>query len=221
MNSVIINESAAESFGWKDPIGRQFRFTFYPSPITVIGVVNDFHFRSLQNKIEPLIITEAGGSAHFITARINSKNIQNSIAYLKHEWEKIFPAFPFEYHFVKDMYSESYREEERLLESVATFASFAVILALLGLLGLSAITALQRTKEIGIRKTLGASIPNIVFLMSKEFIIWIIAANIIAQPVAVYFFGKWLEDFPYRIQMGWWIFVSSGLIALSRPLKRR
>ena len=97
---------------------------------------------------------------------------------------------------------------------MATFASFAVILALLGLLGLSAITALQRTKEIGIRKTLGASIPNIVFLMSKEFIIWIIAANIIAQPVAVYFFGKWLEDFPYRIQMGWWIFVSSGLIAL-------
>ena len=214
LNSVIINESAAKSFGWKDPIGKQFKFTFYPSPITVIGVVNNFHFRSLQNKIEPLIITEAGGHINFITARINSKNIQNSITYLKHEWTKIFPTIPFEYHFIKDMYSESYKVEEQLLEAVATFALFAVILALLGLLGLSSITALQRTKEIGIRKTLGASVSNIVFLISKEFMLWILAANIIAQPAAVYFIGNWLQNFPYRIDIGWWIFVSSGLIAL-------
>ncbi len=112
------------------------------------------------------------------------------------------------------MYSESYKVEEHLLEAVATFALFAVILALLGLLGLSSITALQRTKEIVIRKTLGASVSNIVFLISKEFMLWILAANIIAQPAAVYFIGNWLQNFPYRIDIGWWIFVSSGLIAL-------
>ncbi len=212
--AAIINETAAKILGWKNPIGKRFNFAFDPNLFTVIGVVNDFHFRSLQNKIEPLIFIECWGKKNFVTARVRSNDIQKSIAYLKQEWNRIMPAFPFEYHFVGDMYRESYKAEERLLNTILTFAVIAIVLASLGLLGLTALTAVRRTKEIGIRKTLGASVANIVFLMSRELMFWVIVANIVAQPVAYYFVIRWLRNFPYRIELAWWMFVLSGGAAL-------
>lgn len=212
--AAIINETAAKMLGWENPIGKRFHFAIDPEPFTVIGVVNDFHFRSLQNKIEPLVFIECWGPKHFVTARIRSNDIQKSIAYLKQEWTKLMPAFPFEYHFVRDMYRESYKAEERLLKAILTFAAIAIILASLGLLGLTTLTAVQRTKEIGIRKTLGASVANIVFLMSRELMFWVIVANAIAQPVAYYFVTRWLRDFPYRIELAWWMYLLSGGTAL-------
>jgi putative ABC transport system permease protein len=212
--AAIINETAAKMLGWKNPIGRRFYFALDPKAFTVIGVVNDFHFRSLQNKIEPLVFIECWGNRNFVTARIRSNDIQKSIAYLKQEWTKLMPAFPFEYHFVKDMYHESYKAEERLLKAILTFAAIAIILASLGLLGLTALTAVQRTKEIGIRKALGASVYSILFLMSKEYMFWVVIALVIAQPVAYYFVLQWLRDFPYRIELAWWIFALSGGIAM-------
>jgi putative ABC transport system permease protein len=212
--AAIINETAAKMFGWKNPIGKQFHFAFDPNLFTVIGVVNDFHFRSMQSKIEPLVFIECWGHKNFVTARIRSDGTPQSIAYLRQEWTKLMPAFPFEYHFVKDMYRESYKAEERVLKAILTFAVLAIILASLGLLGLTALTAVRRTKEIGIRKTLGASVANIVFLMSRELMFWVIVANIIAQPVAYYFVIRWLQNFPYRIELTWWMFALSGGAAL-------
>ena len=212
--AAIINGTAAKMLGWKNPIGKRFRFAFDPNLFTVIGVVNDFHFRSLQNKIEPLVFIECWGDKNFVTARVRSNDIQKSIAYLKQEWSKLMPAFPFEYHFVKDMYRESYKAEEQLLKAILTFATIAIILASLGLLGLTALISVQRTKEIGIRKTLGASVASILFLMSKELMLWVIIATVIAQPIAYYFVIHWLYNFPYRIELTWWMFVLSGGIAL-------
>ena len=212
--AAIINETAATMFGWKNSIGKRFKFAFDANYFTVIGVINDFHFRSLQNKIEPLVFIQCWGHKNFVTARLRSNDIQQSIAYLKQEWTKLLPSFPFEYHFVEDMYRESYKTEEQLLKTILTCAAIAIVLASLGLLGLTALTAVQRTKEIGIRKTLGASIPDIVFLMSTELMFWIIIANIIAQPIAYYFVIQWLQNFPYRIDLTWWMFVLSGGIAV-------
>ena len=211
---AIINETAAKMFGWENPIGKKFKFAFDKNYFTVIGVVNDFHFRSLQNKIEPLVFIECWGLKNFVTARIQTNDVQKSITYLRQEWNKILPGFPFEYHFVKDMFRESYKAEDKLLKAILTFAGLAIILASLGLLGLTALTTVQRTKEIGIRKVLGASISNIIFTISKEFLFWVFVANILAQPIAYYFINKWLQNFPYRIDVVWWIFVLSGLTAI-------
>lgn len=212
--AAIINETAAKMLGWKNPVGKRFYFALDPKDFTVIGVVNDFHFRSLQNKIEPLAFIECWGNRNFVTARIRTNDIQKSIAYLKQEWTKLMPAFPFEYHFVEDMYRESYKAEERLLKAILTFAAIAIILASLGLLGLTALTAVQWTKEIGIRKTLGASVPSMLFLMSKELMLWVIIATVIAQPIAYYFVIQWLRNFPYRIELTWWMFVLSGGVTM-------
>ena len=212
--AAIINETAAKMLGWENPIGKRFHFAFDPNPFTVIGVVNDFHFRSLQNRIEPLVFIECWGLKHFVTARIRSNDVQKSIAYLKQEWTKLMPAFPFEYHFVKDMYRESYKAEERLLKAILTFSVIAIVLASLGLLGLTALTAVQRTKEIGIRKTLGASVANIAYLTSRDLMLWVIGANVIAQPVAYYLVTRWLRGFPFRIELTWWMFLLSGGAAL-------
>jgi putative ABC transport system permease protein len=212
--AAIINETAAKMLGWSDPIGRQFRFAFDQQLFTVIGVVNDFHFRSLQNKIEPLVFLQCWGNKNFVTARVRSDDIQKSIAYIRQEWNKIMPSFPFEYHFVKDMYKESYKEEEKLFQAISSFAVLAMILSSLGMLGLIAVIVIKRTKEIGIRKILGASIFNLVFIMSKELMLSILAANIFALPAAVYFINNWLQNFPYRTDINWWVFMSAGGIAV-------
>ena len=211
---AVINETAAKKFGWDTPVGKRFRFAFLDEFFTVIGVMRDIHFRSLQNKIEPLVFVQRGGMTNFVTVRIQSDNIQKSVAFLKQEWQKILPSFPFEYRFVEDLYKESYKEEERLLRIILIFSALAIGLASLGLLGLSALISVQRTKEIGIRKTLGASTPHIVFMLSKDFTRWIIVANIIAWPLAWYIMNKWLQDFAYRIDISLWVFILSGGIAL-------
>jgi putative ABC transport system permease protein len=211
---AVINETAAKKFGWDTPVGKRFRFAFLDEFFTVIGVMRDIHFRSLQNKIEPLVFVQRGGMTNFVTVRIQSDNIQKSVAFLKQEWQKIFPSFNFEYRFVEDLYKESYKEEERLLRIILIFSALAIGLASLGLLGLSALISVQRTKEIGIRKTLGASTPHIVFMLSKDFTRWIIVANIIAWPLAWYIMNKWLQDFAYRIDISLWVFILSGGIAL-------
>jgi len=212
--SAIINQTAAKMLGWSNPVGKRFRFAFSPEYFKVIGIIKDIHFKSLQNKIEPSVFVQCWGNVNFVTARLNSNNIQNSINYLKQQWNKIMPSVPFEYHFIEEMYRENYKKEEKILQAISIFATLAVVLASLGLLGLTALFTLKRTKEIGIRKTLGASITNIVLLMSKELIFWVIAANILALPVAFYSINNWLQNFPYKMEITWWMFALPGVIAL-------
>jgi putative ABC transport system permease protein len=217
-DGAVINESAARIFGWAHPVGKQFRFAFDNHPFSVIGMISDIHFRSLQNKIEPLIFLQCWGNPNFVTVRIQSDDIPGSIQFLQRQWQTMLPSFPFEYHFVKDLYLESYKEEERLLRLIVSFSALAIGLASLGLFGLSLQLSVHRTKEIGIRKTLGASIPSIVFLLSKDFTRSIIVANVVAWPLAWYVMNEWLQAFPYRIGIGWWMFALAGgttlLIAL-------
>ena len=214
--TAIINETAAKQFGWDNPIGKHFRFAFAPNMFTVVGMIKDIHFHSLQNKVKPLIFVQYPdwGSKNFVTARVHSNNIQNSLAYLKQEWNKLFPTFPFVYHFIDDMYRSSYKNEEQMLQIVSTFAVLAIVLASLGLLGLTTLIAVKRTKEIGIRKTLGASVPNILLLLSRDSIVTVIIACFITLPIGSYVVNDWLQNFPYRIKMSWWMFALAGVLAL-------
>lgn len=212
---AIINETAAEILGWAEPIGKRFSFGFNSKLFSVIGVIKDIHFKSLQNKIEPLLFIPMWGNKNFVSVRVDNKNIKKTIKYLKTKWSEILPEYPFKYDFIEDMYYKSYKEEEQLLQAIATFAILAIGLATLGLLGLSALLAYQRRKEIGIRKVLGASSSNIILRMSKEFGIWIVTANLIAQPIAFYFINEWLQNYPYKINIGWDTAFLSGGIAFS------
>jgi putative ABC transport system permease protein len=211
---AVINETAAKMFGWKNPVGKRFRFAFSDQLFTVIGMIRDIHFRSLQNKIEPLVFIQCWGRPNFVTARIQSGKIRESLDFLKQEWQKVLPSFPFEYHFDEDLYRDSYKEEERILGIISTFSALAIGLASTGLLGLSVLIAAQRTKEIGIRKTLGASMSNIFLMLSKDFTGWIVLANVVAWPIAYYAMTKWLQYFAYRIDLTIWPFLLSGLLAL-------
>jgi putative ABC transport system permease protein len=214
--AAIINETAAKQFGWDNPVGKCFRFAFAPNLFRIIGVFQDIHFHSLQTQVEPLIFVQYGdwGPKNFVTVRVHPDNIQNSLDYLKKEWNNVFPSFPFEYQFVEDMYRNSYVKEEKLLKIVTTFAVLAIILALSGLLGLTAIIAVKRTKEIGVRKTLGASVSDILLLLSRDSILTVAMASIITLPIASYGVKGWLQNFPYRIEINWWIFALSGSIAV-------
>jgi putative ABC transport system permease protein len=133
---------------------------------------------------------------------------------LEQFWKKLDPDTPFEYYFVDAIYDQLYKTEERMSKIFLWFTTIAILLSCLGLFGLASFTAERKTKEIGIRKTLGASVSNIVFMLSKNFLQWVIMANLIAWPVAYYFINKWLEDFAYRIDLSWWFFVLAGGIAL-------
>ena len=146
--------------------------------------------------------------------RIRPQNVSTTIAFIKSEWKKFVPDKPFEFFFLNEEFSKLYKAEQRTGEIFTVFSVLAIFIASLGLFGLAAFTAERRSKEIGIRKTLGASVPGIVYLLSKEFTRWVLLANVIAWPVAYFIMSKWLEDFAYRIEMGWWMFLFSGSIAL-------
>jgi putative ABC transport system permease protein len=186
-----------------------------PGPI--IGVVDDFHFESLHDPIRPLIfeftpVDQWGNAYMFI--KINAKNIPATIHYVKEQWEEVAEGLPFNYYFLDEEYNALYKSETQTGNLFLLFTVVSLFIIVIGLLGLIAFVANQKTKEIGIRKVLGASIGNILFMLSKKFMMWILFANIIAWPVAYYFMNKWLQDFAYRIDLSWWIFVLSAGIVL-------
>lgn len=222
--SVIINETAAKKFGWDDPLGKKFIFrtgeagareTIYMS---VIGVVKDFHMHSLREKIEPLIIFYDYSSLRSFSIRIASDNITHTMDLLKNKWKKLDPNRPFVYLFLDDSFDSLYRTEERLQNITFYFGLLAIFIGCLGLFGMASFTAEQRTKEIGIRKVLGASVVGIVRLLARESMLLVAIANLIAWPVAYYALNRWLENFAYRTHVGWEIFVLAGILALAIAL---
>jgi putative ABC transport system permease protein len=209
--SLIFNEAAIKAVGLKNIIGEEVNH--FDQKKKVIGVVEDFNYWTLHEKIEPVVIVldYKGGN---ILARISPGNVIERINILKSKWEETFPDWPFEFTFVDDNINKLYSKEVKMEKLAQYLTILAIITASLGLFGLSAFSAQKRTKEIGIRKVLGASIPNIVKLVSGEFLILVCIANIIAYPVTYYFMNKWLEDFAYRIDISLWMFILSGGIAL-------
>jgi putative ABC transport system permease protein len=215
LSSIIINEKAVKSLNLTDPIGSEIFLIPESSRILkVIGVVKDFHVKSFHNKIEPLFLSINPERFYTIALRIQPTYTQQTIQYLESVWKKVIPGQPFNYTFLDDTYNKLYNSEEKTGQMATIFSLLAIYIACMGLFGLAAFTAEQRTKEIGVRKVLGASVSNIVQLLSKEFVKWVLLANIIAWPIVWYAMNKWLENFAYKIEIGWWVFILAGGIAL-------
>lgn len=204
----ILNESAARQLGWTpaQAIGKKM---FVDGPGYVRGVVKDFNFESLHSQIKPLVLfPEVRG--YTLLLKLNGNDLPQTISFLETKWKELVPYRPFEYHFLDEYYNKLYSSELRLGKVLTIFASIAIILACLGLLGLSSYTAKQRTKEIGIRKVLGASVSNIAALLSVNFVKLVFVAIIISTPIAWWMMNKWLQGFAYKTDMSWWIFVFAG-----------
>jgi ABC-type antimicrobial peptide transport system permease subunit len=208
----ILNEAAIKAMGIESPIGKQF--SLWGTKGAIIGVVKDYHFDSLHKEIEPLILAILPDLYSDICIKIKSDNISNTIGELNSIWEKYVPEYPFEYHFLDESLDNLYRVEDRIGTVFKYFTVIAIIISCLGLFGLASFTTEQRTKEIGIRKVLGATIPNILFLITKDFTAWVLMANIVAWPVAYYAMHRWLQNFAYRTNIGISTFIFSATVAL-------
>ena len=207
-SGYILNEEAVKEIGWNEPIGKKFNDGL------VIGIVKNFHYKSLYEPVKPLYISVNPDNINFLSIRINPKNVTASLDYIQQSWKELFPHSPFEYFFFNNHLDKLYKSETKLASIFNWFSGLTIMISCLGLIGLTSISVVNKNKEIGIRKVLGESVEGIVFMITKEFIIIIFVANIIAWPVAYYFMSKWLEDFAYRIEISWLIFVLSGLIVL-------
>jgi putative ABC transport system permease protein len=213
--AMIVNESAMKMFGYHSPqqiVGK--KFDQWGRRGIVIGVVRDFHFRSLQEVIKPLSIRIEPDGCNLISISVSGKNLPQTISAIENKWKTFIPNRPFSYDFLDEFFDQQYRSEDRFGRLFLNFAILAIFISCLGLLGLASYSTLQRTKEIGVRKVMGASLMNIVNLLSIDFLKLVILSFVIAAPIAWWFMYKWLQGFAYRVNMGWWVFALGGLTAL-------
>ena len=209
----MVNETALKRIGYSDPIGKPLWWGGHQGKI--IGVLKDFHFASMHQSIEPLVIRlyEARESGT-ILARIRAGRDREGLAELQKLCKELNPAFPFTYQFSDEEFNKLYRSEQLVSKLANYFAFLAIFISCLGLLGLAAFTAEQRTREIGVRKVLGANVTGIVSLLSKDFLGLVVIAIVIASPLAWYFMHRWLQDFAYRTPISWWIFALAGFLSI-------
>jgi putative ABC transport system permease protein len=217
-NAILINETLLKKLGWEDPLNKKITGFHYDSifELHIIGVVKDFHFRSMHEAIEPALMYIGPQNNNNLTVRLHPENISENIEAIRQKWEATESSFPFDYYLLDKNLDDLYKAESRIGEIFMAFTFIAIFIACLGLFGLASYNAEQRTREIGIRKALGSSVEQIVIMMSKQFTIWIVLANIIAWPLAYYFIDRWLGNFAYsiRIMDNWYIFVVSGAATL-------
>ncbi|MFZ1289069.1 MAG: ABC transporter permease [Melioribacteraceae bacterium] len=218
-NAVLINESAQKEFRANDPVGKELvalANKAHNDVFHIIGIVKDFNYESLHRSIRPLVFHYhfVRQPAKVMTLRINSNNLKETINYIESVWKEFAGSEKFYYNFLDDTLAQLYSTEQKIGQITTVFAMLAIFIACLGLFGLATFVTEQRIKEIGIRKVLGASVPELILLLSKEFTKWVILANIIAWPVAYFVMNKWLQDFAYRIDISWNVFVFAGIIAL-------
>ncbi|MGZ3871762.1 MAG: ABC transporter permease [Mucilaginibacter sp.] len=211
----ILNETAVKMTGIKNPVGK--RFKYQETEGTIIGVVKDFNTASLKEKIEPTVIYfEPKGWLLYV--KTTGKNASKAVAAATSLWNMYNPGFPFEYNFMDEEYDNLYKSDQRTGTLFNIFSAIAILISCLGLLGLATYTAQIMTKEIGIRKVLGASVTSIVTLVSKDFLKLVIVAIVIGSPIAWWIMNKWLQNFVYRIDINWTIFLSAGLLAIGIAL---
>lgn len=219
IGAFILNETAAELTPWEDPVGK-----FLERPVgrneegewtyqkgTIVGIVKDFHYHSLRDQIQPLAIFVEPDYVSSLIIRLKADQIPETLDFINEQWSTNVPTHPIQYFFMDDLFNQMYMAENRLGKVVGIFASLAIIIACLGLFGLAAFTAERRSKEIGIRKVLGASVRNIIVLLSKDFAKLIAIALVISIPISIYFLKQWLENFAYRIEFNPIVFVYAGL----------
>ena len=221
-SGVIINETAARLFGYRDPIGKKISTyrdvkTGELRNLTILGVVKNFHFESLRQNIGALCLT-LDSSTYAVSFRLRTDKLKSTVKNVESLWKKMAPGEAFTYSFLNEDFNEMYRTEQRVGSIFIAFAILAIFIACLGLFGLATYAAEQRTKEIGIRKVLGATVGNIAAMLSKDFLKLVIIAAVVTFPLAWWAMKNWLEDFAYRINIGWWVFVLAGAVAISIAL---
>ncbi len=216
--AFLVNERMVKQMKIASPseaLGKPLTSWHKTGPI--VGVLRDYHFQSALNPIEPQVISLGQDKLRYAVFRLKGGAIQASLGRVKAVWTKVNPGHPFEYHFFDEAFDIMYREDERLETMLKYFAFMGVLIACLGLFGLASFTAAQRTKEVGVRKVLGASTPRIAVLLAKEFLIWVAVANLLSWPAAFWLTNKWLEKFAYRPAFGWWLFLAAtaGSLAIA------
>jgi len=223
-NSIIVNETLLKEYGIKDPIGK--RFGKYSQ--LIVGVTKDFNYESLHTKIEPLVlslkldtiarqsndISFANSPQPRISVRMKAGNVQDNINILKKAWQAVAPNQDFEYHFLDESLGAAYEQEQKSATVVKIASGLSIFIACMGLFGLATLTVTRRTKEIGIRKVLGANATQLVKLLSKDFLLLIVIAALVAFPVAWWAMNKWLSDFAYRTSISWWVFAIAAIVSI-------
>jgi len=220
--SIIINQEAARQFGWEDPIGKKVIQVFGEERyyFNVVGVIRDFHFSSLRESIRPMNLFLSTNNNRYVSVKIYMEDLNETLKFIEGAWKRIFPDAPFDYFFLDRILEQRYRSEASLKRLFEYFSGLAVFIGCLGLLGLASYAAERRSKEIGIRKVLGASSPQIVMLLSKEFTRWVVVANVFAWPAAYFAMRSWLDGFAYRISLNaqFGLFILAGALALAIAL---
>lgn len=210
--ACIINESMAQVLGGKDLIGK--RIGLGEKGNVIIGIVKDYHFESMKNKIEPMTLMIKGFDYRYLFVKINHQNVHNTMAILEKTYKEILPNSTFEGSFLDENRDNQYKNEKRFLQIFEIAALIAIIISCMGLFAIALMIINKRTKEIGIRKVLGSSISSIVFLLSKDFLFLVLVALVIASPISYFLMNIWLEDYAYRENIQWWIFVFAGGMAI-------
>jgi putative ABC transport system permease protein len=218
-HAAILNEKSAELLGWEDPIGKKINnWNRNRGDFVVIGVIKDYHYESLHQEIRPQALFLSGGYyknvERYISVRLNTENITGTIKHVESKWNEFAPQMPFEYSFLDQDYENLYMNERQTRKLFSVFSFLAIFIACLGLFGLASFIADQKTKEIGIRKVLGASVAKIVKNLNKSFLKWVLIANLVAWPIAWFAMNRWLENFAYRIVLSWWMFVLAAVLAV-------
>ncbi|MDX1910553.1 MAG: ABC transporter permease [Saprospiraceae bacterium] len=210
----LINETCAKRLGWTNPVGKTLTMSGNP-PGKVLGVVEDFHFQSLHHEVTPMVIKLGAWPLGFAALRLRQgADVAALVEQVRGVWKEMAPSVPFDYSFLDEDFDKQYAAEMRLSKVFALFSGLAILIACLGLFGLASFMAAQRTKEIGIRKVLGATVLGITGMLAKDFIRLVLLAILIASPLAYYMMNQWLADFSYRLEMQWWMFATAGLAAV-------
>ncbi|MFC1555561.1 ABC transporter permease, partial [candidate division KSB1 bacterium] len=220
MDAAIVNETAVKSFGWGDPVGKQIKM-YKPGydgmhPSTVIGVIKDVHFRPIGQMIEPLVISNNTDNlfnpASLLSIRIRPENVESTVSYISDVWKSMHPDTPFNYSFLDESFDRQFNNFSRTMDIFSNFTIIAIFIACLGLFGMASYTTEQRTKEIGIRKVLGASAAKIVLILNIHTLKLAVLSNIVAWPVVYFLMDDWFRSFPYRISISITTFAAAALL---------
>ncbi|HHE65282.1 MAG TPA: FtsX-like permease family protein, partial [Bacteroidetes bacterium] len=214
---IIMNEAAIKQLGIKDPVGKELSYPLVPNSENnskIIGVLKDFHFKSLREEISPVVLFLDNQYNSTLVLKYKQENLSEILKAVSQKWDEMIPETAIEYSFLDEDYDELYNSEEKMGKLFIFFSVLIVFIACLGIYGLAIFLGEQRTKEIGVRKVMGASITGIMQLLSKDFTKWVIVANIIAIPIGYYIMNKWLQNFAYRTALSLWVFAAAGVIAL-------
>jgi len=219
INKIIINETLIKEFGLENPIGKAFRLPGSSDSesddqkLEIIGVCRDFHYASLHEPVKPIIIWKDKTVSRFVSIKINGQNEEEIVKNISLKWDQVYPDYPFDYFFLEDQYNNLYKADVKVGSVFIVFTILALFIACMGVFGLTSYTTEKRTKEIGIRKVMGADNFKIMKLISGDYIIPVIISAVISIPVSWFFIQRWLQNFSYRINLSWIVFMLSAVFA--------